>query len=46
MIVDIKSPVPSDIDIAQAAKLRPIIEVDCHHPHPSRRRKNGNYHRR
>ena len=27
MIVDIKSPVPSDIEIAQAAKLRPIIEV-------------------
>jgi len=27
MIVDVKSPVPSDIDIAQAAKLRPIREV-------------------
>jgi formyltetrahydrofolate synthetase len=27
MIVDIKSPVPSDIDIAQAAKLRPIRDV-------------------
>ena len=27
MIVDIKSPTPSDIEIAQAAKLRPIREV-------------------
>ena len=27
MIVDIKAPVPSDIEIAQAAKLRPIREV-------------------
>jgi len=27
MIVDVKSPVPSDIKIAQAAKLRPIREV-------------------
>ncbi|RPI50139.1 MAG: formate--tetrahydrofolate ligase, partial [Chloroflexi bacterium] len=27
MIVDIKRPVPSDIDIAQAAKMRPIIDV-------------------
>jgi len=27
MIVDVKSPVPSDIEIAQAAKLRPIREV-------------------
>ncbi len=27
MIVEIKSPVPSDIEIAQAAKLRPIREV-------------------
>jgi formyltetrahydrofolate synthetase len=27
MIVDIKRPVPSDIDIAQAAKMRPIREV-------------------
>jgi len=27
MIVDIKSPVPSDIEIAQAANLRPILEV-------------------
>ncbi len=27
MIVDIKSPVPSDIEIAQAANLRPIREV-------------------
>jgi len=27
MIVDIKSPVPSDIDIAQAAQLKPIVEV-------------------
>jgi len=27
MIVDIKSPVPSDIEIAQAARLRPIREV-------------------
>jgi methylenetetrahydrofolate dehydrogenase (NADP+)/methenyltetrahydrofolate cyclohydrolase/formyltetrahydrofolate synthetase len=27
MIVDVKSPTPSDIEIAQAAKLRPIREV-------------------
>jgi len=27
MIVDIKSPVPSDIEIAQAARLRPIMDV-------------------
>jgi len=27
MIVDVKSPVPSDIEIAQAAKMRPIREV-------------------
>ena len=27
MIVEVKSPVPSDIEIAQAAKLRPIREV-------------------
>jgi formyltetrahydrofolate synthetase len=27
MIVEIKSPVPSDIEIAQAAKLRPIREI-------------------
>ncbi len=27
MIVDVKSPVPSDIEIAQAARLRPILEV-------------------
>lgn len=27
MIVDVKSPVPSDIEVAQAAKLRPIREV-------------------
>ncbi len=27
MIVDIKTPVPSDIEIAQAAKLRPVREV-------------------
>ena len=27
MIVDIKSPVPSDIEIAQSARLRPILEV-------------------
>jgi methylenetetrahydrofolate dehydrogenase (NADP+)/methenyltetrahydrofolate cyclohydrolase/formyltetrahydrofolate synthetase len=27
MIVDVKSPVPSDIEIAQAAKLRPIREI-------------------
>ena len=27
MIVDIKHPVPSDIDIAQAADMRPIVEV-------------------
>jgi len=27
MIVDIKRPVPSDIEIAQAAKMRPIIDV-------------------
>jgi len=27
MLVDIKRPVPSDIDIAQAAIMRPIIDV-------------------
>ncbi len=27
MIVDVKSPVPSDIEIAQAAKMRPVREV-------------------
>ena len=27
MIVDVKSPVPSDIEIAQAANMRPIREV-------------------
>jgi len=27
MIVDIKSPVPNELEIAQAAKLRPILEV-------------------
>jgi formate--tetrahydrofolate ligase len=27
MIVDIERPVPSDIEIAQAARMRPIIDV-------------------
>jgi len=27
MIVDIKTPVPSDIEIAQAARMRPVLEV-------------------
>ena len=27
MLVEVKHPVPSDIEIAQEAKMRPIIEV-------------------